>query len=318
MQISKVSVQSTVARKNLQQWVRQYPLFSFFFVAYAFSWIVFIPYVLGEWGILQGNFTIFYIIHTFGPAVAAIAVTVLIAGKSGLDDLRQRIRQRGASPRWYLYILIGIPALIILGDIIQPGALVNFKGLTTSLLAGYPIALVATFFGVGLGEETGWRGFALPYMQRRYSPLWGTLFLGLLWSCWHLPDFLTASKGGGIGTGFTTFLTNFPVFTLGVVSLAVIMTWVYNHTQGSIFIAILAHAGVDAPEAAGLLALFPAVSMIGMHWALVIGFGVPALLILILTRGQLGYQPGQEQPLSSEKVKPAVGAGDAIAASSPK
>jgi membrane protease YdiL (CAAX protease family) len=264
-------------------------------VTYAFSWIVFIPYVLGEWGILQGNFTIFYILHTFGPAVAAVALTILIAGKSGLDELRQRIRQWRAPWLWYLFILIGIPALVIFGVIIQPGALVNFKGLTSGLLLGYPIYLVATFFGVGLGEETGWRGFALPYMQKRYGPLWGTLFLGLLWSCWHLPDFLTASKGGGPGSAFTTFLWNFAIFTLGVVSLAVILTWVFNHTQGSIFIAILAHAGVDAPEAAGLLALFPAVSMIGIHCGLLIGFGVPALLILVLTRGRLGYIPDQVQ-----------------------
>ena len=299
METSKAASQSTFASKSLQEWMRQHPLFSFFFLAYAFSWIVFIPYVLAEWGLLQGNFTIFYIIHTFGPALAAVAMTAVIAGRAGLQNLRQRIRQRRASGQWYLFILLGIPALVILGVIVQPGALVNFKGLTTSLLLGYPIYLVATFFGVGLGEEPGWRGFALPYMQRRYGSLWGTLFLGVLWSCWHLPDFLTASKGGGQGTGFTTFLTNFPIFTLAVVSLAVIMTWIFNHTKGSIFIAILVHAGVDAPETAGLLALFPAVSMINLHWALLIGFGVPALLILILTRGQLGYQPGKEQSLNS-------------------
>jgi len=290
MEISKLHPQTTVASKSLKQWMLLHPLFSFFFLAYAFSWIVFIPYLLAEWGILRGDFTVFYIIHTFGPAVAAIVMTVIIAGKAGLDDLRQRIWQPGASRQWYLFILLGIPALMILGVIVQPGALENFTGLTTSLILGYPMHLVATFFGVGLGEETGWRGFALPYMQRHYGPLLGTLFLGFVWSCWHLPDFLTASKGGGLGTGFATFLTNFPIFTLGVMSLGVILTWIFNHTRGSIFIAILAHAGVDAPEVAGLLALFPAVSMIGMHWALVIGFGVPALLIIILTRGRLGYQ----------------------------
>jgi hypothetical protein len=130
-------------------------------------------------------------------------------------------------------------------------------------------------------------------MQPRYGSLRGTLFLGVLWSCWHLPDFLTASKGGGQGTGFATFLANFPIFMLAVVSLAVIMTWIYNHTGGSIFTAILAHASVNTPEVV-LIPLFPAVSMIGLHFALLVAFGVPALLILILTHGRLGYQPGQE------------------------
>jgi membrane protease YdiL (CAAX protease family) len=277
--------------------MRQHPLFFYFLIAYSFSWIVFIPYVLSEWGVLSGDFTIFYIIHTFGPAVSAIVMTAIIAGRNGLHQLRQGIRQWRAPWQWYLLILLGIPALVMLGVILQPGALANWKGLTTSILIGYPFYYAATFFGGGpLGEEPGWRGFALPRMQPRYGSLWGTLFLGILWSCWHLPDFLTASKGGGPGADWTTFLMNFPIFTLAVVSLAVIMSWIYNHTGGSIFAAILAHASVNTPESSGLLALFPTVSMIGFHWALLISFGVPALLILILTRGQLGYQPNQGQP----------------------
>lgn len=294
MEISNANSRSASAYRSPQQWIQQHPLFTYFFLAYAFSWIVFIPYVLGERGILQGNYTFFYILHVFGPAIAAIVITSVIAGKAGLQELRQRIQKTHVSSKWYLFILLGIPALVMLGIIVQPGvALSSFKGFTTSMLAGYPIFLVSTFFGVGLGEEPGWRGFALPRMQKQYGALWGTLLLGVLWSCWHLPDFLTASKGGGEGTGWITFLTNFPVFTLAVVSLAVIMTWLYNNTQGSLFIAILAHASVDAPEVAGWTALFPAVSMIGLHWAILFSFGVPALLILILTRGRLGYKQGQ-------------------------
>ena len=291
METLKTSSQSTVAFGSLRKMVQKHPLFFFFLLAYTFSWIVFIPYVLSEWGILPGNFTILYILHTFGPALAAIVMTAIIAGRTGLHDLRQRIRQWRASRQWYLFILLVIPALVMLGVIIQPGALASFKGLTPLLLLSYPVYYIATFFGGGpLGEEPGWRGFALPRMQPRYGPLLGTLFLGVLWSCWHLPDFLTVSKGGGVGTDWTTFLTNFPIFALGVISLAVIMTWIFNHTHRSIFTAILAHASVNTPESSGLIALFPAVSMIGAHWGLFIGFGVPALLIIILTRGRLGYK----------------------------
>jgi membrane protease YdiL (CAAX protease family) len=293
MKISNTN--SVFASKGLQQWMRQHPLFSYFFLAYAISWIVFIPYVLAEWGILQGNYTLFYVLHVFGPAIAAIVMTSITAGKAGLHELRQRIRQVRASSKWYLFVLLGIPALVMIGIIVQPEAMSSFKGFTPSILLGYPFALVAVFFGVGLGEEPGWRGFALPRMQKQYGPLWGTLLLGILWSCWHLPDFLTASKGGGEGTGLVTFLTNFPIFTLAVVSLSVIMTWIYNHTQGSLFIAILAHASVDTPEVAGWTALFPVVSMIGSHWAILFAFGIPAILILILTRGRLDYRSIQEQ-----------------------
>ena len=296
MEISKTTHQPASAFKGIQAWMQQHPMFSFFFMAYALSWIVFIPYVLAERGILKGNFTFFYILHTFGPAIAAIVMTSILTGRTGLQNLRQRIRQWRAPWQWYLFLLVGIPALVMIGIILQPGAMEGYKGFTTSLLVRYPFYLITAFLGVGLGEETGWRGFALPQMQKQYSPLWGTLLLGVLWSCWHLPDFLTASKGGGAGTSLIAFLANFSIFTAGVVSLSVIMTWIYNHTQGSLFIAILAHASVDAPEVAGWTALFPAVSMIGLHWALPIAFGLPALLIILLTRGRLGYKPDQAQP----------------------
>jgi membrane protease YdiL (CAAX protease family) len=239
---------------------------------------------------------LFYVVHTFGPAVAAVIITTVVAGRTGREALRQRMRHWRAGWQWYLFILIGIPALLIVGILVLPGAMAGFPGLTNGLLLSYPLYLVAAFFGVGLGEETGWRGFALPHLQGRYGPLWGTLLLGVLWTCWHLPDFLTASKGGGPDTGFATFLANFPIFLLAVVSLALIMTWIFNHTGGSIFIAIVAHASVDAPEAAGLLALFPTMSMIDLHLALLIAFGVPALLLILLTRGRLGYQSAAQQP----------------------
>lgn len=290
MEVTNTSSQTKTSSRSLKQWARQHPLFSYFFLAYAISWIIFIPYVLAEWGYLQGNYGFFYILHVFGPAIAAIIMTSVTAGKAGLQALRKSLRQWRARLGWYLFILLGIPALVMLGIIVQPGALEGFKGFSTSLLVSYPFVLVAVFFGVGLGEEPGWRGFAQPRMQKQFGLLWGTLLLGVLWSCWHLPDFLTASKGGGAGTGLVTFLTNFPIFTLAVVSLAIIITWIYNHTQGSLFIAILVHASVNAPEVAGRTALFPNVSMIGLHWALLISFTIPALLIVILTRGQLGYR----------------------------
>jgi membrane protease YdiL (CAAX protease family) len=269
--------------------IKRFPLLSFFVLAYAISWILLIPYVLAERGDLSGDYKVFYIIHTFGPAIAASAVTLAIAGKDGFRQFRQRKRQYRAPWPWYLFILVGIPALVVLGVLLQPGALAGFRGIPPSVLISYPIYLVIVFFGGGpLGEEPGWRGFALPRMQLRYGPFWGTLWLGLLWSLWHLPDFLTASKGGGEGTGLSTFLMNFPIFTLAVVSLAFILTWIYNNTNGSLFTAVLAHAGVNTPELV-IFPLFPAVTMIGIHIGGLIAFFPLALLVIILTRGRLGY-----------------------------
>ena len=299
MNTSNTSTQPTSNSRNLQGWMRQHPLFSFFFMAYAFSWIIFIPYVLSQWGILPNTsfYGIFHVLHTFGPTLAAIIMINIIEGKAGILRLRQRIRQWRAPWQWYLFILLGIPALIMLGIIIQPGMLASFQGLTPVLLVSYPLAFAAVWFGGGpLGEEIGWRGFALPRMQPRYGPLWGTLLLGVLWAFWHLEDFLTPGQGGGPGAGLYAFLQIFPMFLQEVVALAIILTWVFNHTGGSIFISITAHASVDNPEVI-LVPLFLAVDYTHLILASAIGFGVTAFIIIILTRGRLGYTPNQRQTL---------------------
>ena len=283
--------------------MRQHPLFFFFLMAYTFSWILLIPSVLSAWGILPGDFTVMFVLHTFGPALAAIIMTGIVEGRAGLLSLRQRIRQWRAGWQWYLFSLVGIPALILFGIVVQPGALASFQGLTSRLLVSYPLTFVAVWFGGGpLGEEIGWRGFALPRMQPRFGPLWGTLLLGVLWTFWHLFEFLMPTQGGGPGTSLATFLVNFSMFFLLVVAFAIILTWVFNHTRGSIFISITAHASVDTPQLA-LVPLFLAVDNASLFLACVIGFGVTALLIVILTRGRLGYQPAQAQPLSQGEIK---------------
>ena len=293
MAISAESRQSTSPSGHLQQFMQQHPLFSFFFIAYAFSWILSIPFILSEWGILHGDFTVIFVLKSFGPFLAALLMARVIEGKEGVLRLRKRIRQRQAGWLWYVFILLGIPALILLGIAVQPGKLADFQGIKPVLPVTYLFTYIAVMFGGGpLGEEPGWRGFALPRLQQRHGPLWGTLILSVFWTCWHLPDFLTSAQGGGPGTGFSAFLTNFPIFLLLVTSIAIILTWIFNHTGGSIFIAVLAHASVNTPQVV-LVPLFPAVDTTSLNLAALIGFGVTALLIILLTRGRLGFPPGE-------------------------
>jgi membrane protease YdiL (CAAX protease family) len=254
-------------------------------------WIVSIPFILSEWGILHGDYRIVFVIKSFGPFVAAYLMTSILEGKEGVQRLRQRIKQTQVAWQWVLFVLLGIPVLLLLGMIVQPGTLASFQGVKPLLLISYPLTYVAVFFGGGpLGEEPGWRGFALPRMQHRYGPLWGTLLLGVLWTCWHLPDFLTSAQGGGPGTGFSDFLNNFPLFLVLVLSLAILLTWVFNRTNGSIFLSLLAHASVNTPQVV-LVPLFLAMDVTRLNLAALLAFGSTALLIIILTHGRLGYQP---------------------------
>ena len=112
--------------------------------------------------------------------------------------------------------------MMLLGIIILPGALASFRGLPSSFLNTYIIYFIVIFFGGGpLGEEIGWRGFALPRMQTRYGALRATLLLGILWTFWHLPHFLTTAQRGGPGSSSSIFYINLPIFFLMVMSITV-------------------------------------------------------------------------------------------------
>lgn len=309
MNTSTAASQAASAR-GLREMMRQHPLLSYFMMAYAFSWIMTIPCILAEWGMLPASiFAPVFVIKAFaGPFVAALIMVNITEGKEGAARFRRRFFQARAGWQWYLLILLGIPALFFLGIVIQiyyqPGTLVGFKGFPNNspiyFLVYYLINFVIIFFGGGpLAEEPGWRGFALPRLQalygaKRFGPLWAALLLGVIWAFWHLPDFLTRAQGGGPGTGWGTFFTNLPIFVVMVVALSIVMAWVYNHTQGSIFIAILLHASINTSGILPELFQSPNVPVMTMaNLAMLMAIGVPALLIAVLTRGRLGYQEGR-------------------------
>jgi hypothetical protein len=138
---------------------------------------------------------------------------------------------------------------------------------------------------LGVGEFTGgpWRPFRKPLEATRARVLFNTL-LGQKYrkDCFH-GDFKGIRSINSCYQEPATF------------------TWVFNHTRGSLFIAILLHASINTSVA--LVPLFPVRIVIGTGLASLIGFGVPALLIVILTRGRLGYQPSQEQPLRPGEIE---------------
>lgn len=272
--------------------MRQYPLCSFFFMAYAFSWIILIPFILSQWNILPNTkgFQVFFVLNPFiGPTLSAYIMIRITEGKDGWHNLRNRFRRFKAGWHWYGLILLGIPLMMLLGIIIFPGTLASFQGFPPAFLITYIISFVVIFFGGGpLGEEIGWRGFALPRMQARYGALRATMLLGILWTFWHLPHFLTTAQRGGPGSNLSILYINLPIFLLLVMSITVIMTWFFNHTKESLFISILLHASVNTFSL--VIPLFSAPVVTSTDLPVAIGLGVPAIAILIFTRGKLGYQ----------------------------
>ena len=284
-------VQSASPYKGL---LARHPIVFFFIFAYAGTWLLEMPYVLSEDGsgllpfsspLLRWTnpLTIFT-----GPFLAAFIMTGVTEGREGVGRLLRRFVLWRVGLGWYLFVLVGVPAILVLSVIVLPGVLGSFQGLAT--LAPLPLlflALYGFFLSGPLGEEPGWRGFALPRLQALHGPLVGTLILGPLWALWHLPLFFTPWN--------TLTTLNVVGFVLVTTCLAIMYTWVFNNTKGSILIAILLHWSFDL-STVPLGSLFPA-PILDEYGLLVMlpGFGAVALLIIALTRGRLGYQHYQQE-----------------------
>ena len=271
----------------------RHPLTFYFLIAFAFSWLLEVPIALSETGTGLLPFTIptpvlalAIAAATFlGPTLSAYIMTYMTEGRIGIRRLLRRYVLWRVAFRWYLFILLGIPAIELLGAIVVPGALASFQPLTLSLVLTYPVAFVSTFIlGGPLGEEPGWRGFALPRLQPLHGPLVGSIILGILWACWHLPLFWS-----GVWTPPT--IPNIVMFILMITALTIIMTWVFNNAKGSLLITMLMHASFNTFANRIEAPLFPApiLSEYGLLPVL-IGFGATALVLIAVTRGRLGYK----------------------------
>src|SRR5215213_1330645 len=271
----------------------RHPLVSFFTMAYALTWLAWSPWYLSEDGVgllpFDGEGISDYlntVALIMGPTLSAFIMTGAIEGREGVRRLLRRIVLWRVGLGWYLFVLAGIPAIIVLSTVILPGALASFEASAVpSTLFLYVVAgPVFLFIGGPVFEEIGWRGFALPRLQRLHGPLVGSLVLGTLWGLWHLPLFLIPSWDTPHGS-----LPEVALFVILAVSIAVVLTWVFNNTKGSVLLAILAHGSINS-AAVSVYALFPAPAVTGGITNAVIGFGVAALVIVALTRGHLGYR----------------------------
>ena len=186
----------------------------------------------------------------------------------------------------------GIPLIELLGAFAVLGS-VPLDDLARNwpvIFTGYLPAVVYVAVFTGMGEEPGWRGFALPRLQERHGPLIGTAFLSVLWAMWHLPNVLF---GGWTGLSFSLWLA-------GTVASAFIYTWVYNNTADSILLAALLHGAINGGTTlvTGLLPGLDDALHLPLYGALAIGFSVAAVVLVVTTRGRLGYQ-AQRAPLEA-------------------
>ncbi len=271
----------------------RHPLIFYFLIAFAFSWLMFLSGPLTYYGVLNTSPSVLGLLGItglLGPILSGFVMTAVTEGRAGIRRWLRRIVRWRVGLRWYLFALVGLPVVMVLGTIIRPGALESFQTLAPLAVLPYLNAFVfMVLIGGPLFEEPGWSGFAQPRLQRLHGPLVGGLILGSLWALWHLPWFLIPSQDLTDIPPRGTVL-DFVVFALALTALRLIIMWVFNNTRGSGLMAILVHASWNTFYSAALIQLFPAPSVLGSYLNLTIAAGVLALLLVAVTRGRLGYR----------------------------
>jgi uncharacterized protein len=230
---------TTATTSTPTQTARASPL-KYFVLAFVFTWALWVPAALEARDLISPLPVPAGFLGVFGPMVAAIVVTALEGGRAGLRSLLGRVVRWRVAPIWYAVAILG-PLVLTLGAIalhVLLGGQPPSIGLLIRTLPTLVIYIVYMMLIVALGEEVGWRGYALPALQARYSALLASLILGVLWALWHLPQFFNPD----------TLYSNLPfvLFLAYIVPFAVLITWVFNSAGGSVLMAILMHAVMNA------------------------------------------------------------------------
>src|SRR5215211_2396167 len=219
--------------------VKRHPLITFFVLAYALSWILESPLVFLRDSVTDTQGLILTILASNVPSVLGIVLTAAVFGRGPLRKLLGRLLIWRVNPLWYLVVILG--PVVLTGGVVALNALLGGPALSLGMpLVGVLSMLAFSVVpGSALGEEIGWRGYALPRLQSRMSALGASLIIGPIWALWHLPLWLTGTPG--------RTPTLYAAFAVSVIALSVILTWVYNSTGGSLLMVVLLHATYNLP-----------------------------------------------------------------------
>jgi len=224
------------ARSRLSSLVERRPLTSFFVLAYAISWALWLP--LAGAGSSTGVLLIPLLLGSLVPSAVAIGLIALLHGRAGVRQQFHRLRLwRVGAGWWAAVVLLSTLGVVAVGLSILLGG--EAPDLTVAIPGIVFLFIFSIFPGSAGGEELGWRGFALPHLQARRSALGASVVLGVAWGVWHLPLYL-------IGTDNRP-LSLFAPWILLTVAASVTLTWMYNGTGGSLLIVVLFHAASNLP-----------------------------------------------------------------------
>jgi membrane protease YdiL (CAAX protease family) len=209
-------------------------LVPFLALAFGLTWgiaallILFTDQIVAIFGEISMSNPLF-ILAVYSPGFAGVFLVWRHYGFKGLGSFFRRLTLWRASRLWWLFLILGIPVIVYAGAAVKGTISDPFP--FSPWYQVLPALALALFLGPI--EEFGWRGLALPLLQRRFTPFWAGLLLGIIWAVWHIPAFLMS------GTPQSAW--SFTPYFAGVVAISVILTPLFNDSRGSLLIAVLYH-----------------------------------------------------------------------------
>lgn len=257
---------------RLVETIRRHPLAAYFVTACAVSWLGVSPLIAAGLGMRDlGWSPSWHALGALGPVVAAVLVTTISGGRAGLSEFWGRlVRWRVGLVWWLLAVspvvlcLLGLAALRIAGAPLAPAGALRRAFADPGWIGSMFLASLA----YGVGEEPGWRGFALPRLQYGRSALRATLLLSIGWGLWHVPYFFYRYHMHGVG--------EYTGFYLGLIAGALWLTFLYNSAGGSTLIVIVWHTVWNA---VALAAAVVSPALVAVTSALIMVSGIVALLV---------------------------------------
>ena len=219
--------------KKIRSIINEYPLISFVIVAYGFSW--------GLWWLMVSLTGHINWLGSFGPSLAAILLTAIGKGRTGLKSLLAPIGHWRFGPGWYFFVLIGCVLLFLLGLWVFNlfGGVFDLSGNEVlNQLVQIPLFyLIILIIGGPLGEEVGWRGYILPELLKSRNGLISSAILFVIWFAWHLPLYWLPGASQ-YGSPIVPYMIFFAAWSI-------LFTWVYLGTSGSLLTALLLHTSIN-------------------------------------------------------------------------
>jgi membrane protease YdiL (CAAX protease family) len=278
---------------------RKPSVFAFFFCTFCFSWLIWVPLTLSHLQIGPFHISVttsngVRLLGVFGPAIVAISLSAVIGGRRAVADVTQRLNGRRISGLWWAAATLIQPAILLLTFLLY-NALAGSSRLTVLDLgsaSGFIVQIVILALAA-FGEEIGWRGFALPTLLRRFSALTASLILAVFWTLWHIPFWVLQTSFQDYGPSY--WVLNF----LSILPTTIFLTWIFNHTRGSILPAVAFHLtfniiNVAVVQVTGLIV--PYLILIVLQW-------IVALALLIAYGPKTLTRPGEVNPLSVQVLR---------------